>query len=239
MTPDWPAFGQALWQVSDQLGIRPEWQLPVLSLETGGTFNSATTNSIGCVGINQFCPSTYSNYVHVPVEQYRAWPPSAQLVGPVLDYWRNALQYGPIRSATRLMVAQLGQAKLSSVPELDNVIFQAPSLEYEQNSRLDPNKKQYITEQDLANAMWAQANSPAVSNALARTYALRPNERPLDAVYGEDYPAIRPPIKVRSRGILMAITIGGVIVGAAYGAYRLFALREPERLPEPEPEFEP
>ena len=55
MALDWPAFGDALWTVSDELGIRPEWQLPVLSLETGGTFDPGAVNTGGCVGLNQFC----------------------------------------------------------------------------------------------------------------------------------------------------------------------------------------
>ena len=40
MALDWPAFGDALWKVSDRLGIRPEWQLPVIALESG--FNRRT-----------------------------------------------------------------------------------------------------------------------------------------------------------------------------------------------------
>ena len=143
---DWPAFGDALWRVSDKLGIRPEWQLPVLSLETGGTFDPAIMNPGGCVGINQFCPSAYSRYVNVPVDEYRTWTASRQLSGPVLNYWRDAAAaYGPIRSATKLMISQLGHALLKRATDLNSVVFASPSREYVANSGLDGSKKGYIT----------------------------------------------------------------------------------------------
>src|SRR5271154_4544373 len=130
---DWPAFGDALWKVSDQLGIRPEWQLPVLSLKSGGTFDPSICNAGGCCGLNQFCPVSYG-YVPVPMDEYRTWTASQQLAGPILNYWRDAMKYGPIRSSTRLMLAQLGQGLLRTAPSLDSVVFRSPSKEYTSNS---------------------------------------------------------------------------------------------------------
>lgn len=219
---DWPTFGNALWQVSDQLGIRPEWQLPVLGLETGGTFDPAIMNQNGCVGINQFCPQTYPGYVSVPVSQYRTWPASAQLSGPVLAYWRNALKYGPIRSATRLMLSQFGQGLLAAAPALDSVVFQSPSQEYVQNAGLDTAHKGSITVQDIANAMARQASAPAVVDAIARAYAMRPSERPRDPVYGEDFATadpfatVTPPTRASSSSAVFA-TVGALALTAAAG----------------------
>ena len=184
---DWPAFGLALWQVSDTLGIRPEWQLPVLYLESG--FDPSIVNSIGCSGLNQFCPNAAGQYVYlpVPVDQYRAWPASQQLAGPVLAYWRDAQRYGPIRSAARLMLAQLGPALLGSATTLGSVVYAAPSAAYTGNSGLDAAGKGYFTVQDLADAMARASQAPAVQQALAAAYAMRPGERPTDPVYGDDW----------------------------------------------------
>jgi|GEM_PF-2124271 len=189
MALDWPAFGDALWKVSDQLGIRPEWQLPVLYLETAGTFDPAIMNPDGCVGLNQFCqaPGTYKRYVSVPVSEYQTWTASQQLAGPILNYWRDALQYGSIRSSARLMLSQLGQVLLKTAPSLDSVVFRSPSQEYKSNSSFDASNKHYITVRDLANSMAGRARTAAVQNAIAQAYAMRPGEKPRDPVYGDDY----------------------------------------------------
>lgn len=243
MPLDWPTFGAALWRVSDQLGIRPEWQLPVLALETGGTFDPAIMNQNGCVGINQFCPQTYPGYVSVPVNQYRTWPASQQLSGPVLAYWRDALKYGPIRSATRLMLAQFGQRLLATAPALSSVVFRSPSQEYAQNAGLDIAHNGVITVQDLANAMAYQSRTPAVVNALARAYALRPNERPRDPVYGDDYrsapapfvePVTPPAPRSDTSPVLVAVGALALTAAAGFAVYRgRRGLRQPEPRPEP------
>jgi hypothetical protein len=186
---DWPAFGDALWRVSDALGIRPEWQLPVLHLESG--FDPSIVNSIGCVGLNQFCPNAAGQfaYLPVPVDQYRAWPASQQLAGPVLAYWHDAMRYGPIRSATRLMLAQLGPALLGSAPTPGSVVYAAPGAAYTGNSGFDTAGKGFFTVQDLANAMARESATPAVRQAIANAYAMRPGEQPEDPVYGRDWPS--------------------------------------------------
>lgn len=228
---DWPAFGNALWLVSDQLGIRPEWQLPVIYLETAHTLDPSIVNPGGCVGINQFCPPTYSYYVHVPVSEYRTWTASRQLSGPVLAYWRDALKYGPIDSAARLMVAQLSQRKLATVTATDSVVFSAPSAEYAQNSSFDLVNKGYFTVQDLADVLTKQTKAPAVQDALARAYAMRPNEIPHDS-YG--YSLVTPPL--RKPGIAAAAIGMFALVGAvSYGIYKSLAARPSE----PDPELTP
>jgi hypothetical protein len=184
---DWPTFGDALWRVSDVAGIRPEWQLPVLYLESG--FDPSIVNSIGCTGLNQFCPNAAGQYVYVPVpiDQYRAWSASEQLAGPILAYWRDALRYGSIRSATRLMLAQLGPALLASATSLDSPVYAAPSRAYAANSGFDVDGKGYFTVGDLAAAMARASASSAVRQALANAYSMRPAERSTDPVYGDDW----------------------------------------------------
>jgi len=231
MALDWPAFGSALWRVSDQTGIRPEWQLPVISLETAKTFDPAIENPGGCVGLNQFCPSAYSNYVSVPTSEYRTWPASRQLSGPILNYWEDAVRaYGPIQSAAKLMVSQLGHAFLPQAQTLDSVILASPNNEYASNVNLDPARKGYVTVRDLANALAHHARTPAVRDAIARAYAMRPGERPYDPAYGLDFggsavEVVNPPTEKRGGIILPTLAALGFATAAGITAHHVRSLR--------------
>lgn len=236
MALDWPAFGDALWKVSDRLGIRPEWQLPVLSLETGGTFDPAITNPGGCVGLNQFCPSAYSRYVPVPPDAYKRWSASRQLAGPIFEYWRDAEKaYGPIRSGVRLMVAQLGHALLPRTKTLDSVVFSSPSAEYNANSGLDRGNKGFITVQDLANVLARHAESKPVLDALGKAYSMRPGQWPYNLTYGTDFgyatppEIIIPPTMMGTKSGKFGATVGALALalGAGYGAYKALPLLKP------------
>lgn len=226
---DWPAFGDALWLVNDRLGIRPEWQLPVIYLETARTLDPSIMNPGGCVGLNQFCPSTYPRYVHVPVDQYRKWTASAQLSGPILAYWRDALTQGPINSAARLMLAQLGQGLLATTPTMNSVVFSAPSAEYRQNSGFDMTQKGYFTLQDLADVLAKQARAPEVQEAIGRAYAMRPNEVPSE---GYVFSLVNPPT-ARSGGAVAAFALGTFMAAVGYGTYKLLGALKPKSEPKP------
>jgi hypothetical protein len=243
--PDWPAFGEALWSVSDELGIRPEWQLPVLWLES--KLDPSICNPGGCCGINQLCPGTYDRYVHVPVSEYRTWTASEQLSGPVRAYWRDALAFGPIRSAARLMLAQLGHKLLRSAPTLDSVVFKAPSREYEGNAKVfDPTRRGYFTVRDLADVLARQSRNLSFCERLSYAYSLRPGERPRDPIYGDDFPnrtwgfscpdmRVEPPALARrsKAPVVAAVTI---VVVTAYGLYKAFSHKpEPDRRIPPRP----
>jgi len=224
MALDWPAFGDALWKVYDQTGIRPEWQIPVMSLETGGTFDPAICNPSNCCGLNQFCGSTYTHYVHVPISEYRTWLASQQLAGPVLAYWKDALNFGKIRSSARLMVAQLGQGLLRTPASLERVVFRSPSIEYKSNSGFDTQKKGTITEQDIANSMARQVPRASVKDAIAKAYAMRPGEVVRDPVYGEDYGGggVTPPVRRAASStswIAPVLVVGTLLGGGAALAY--------------------
>jgi hypothetical protein len=219
--------GAALWAVSDATGIRPEWQLPVLFLESG--FDPSMLNRIGCVGLNQFCPGTFENYVPVSVEEYRKWPASMQLAGPILNFWRDARKFGRMpRSATRLMLAQLGRGLLSTAPSLDRVVFRKPSegcgppskSAYCANALFDVEKKGFITEADLAHAMSQMAQKPQVKDAIAQAYAMRPEERMREPVFGEDFERVTPPAARTRPPVLLVAGAALALVGVAgYLAY--------------------
>lgn len=199
-TLDWPDFGYALWKVNNELGLKPEWVLPVLYLES--RFDPAATNPSGCVGLNQFCSSTYAHYVNVPVEQYRQWPASSQLAGPIFNYWRDALRSGRIDSAARLMVAQLSHSLLTSTG--DGVVLSAPSAEYYANAGVfDPTGKGYFTLQDIAGVLSYDLRQPAVQDALSRAYDAR----------------LRSPAVPRIGPVVAAMGALALAAGAAYAAH--------------------
>jgi hypothetical protein len=89
------------------------------------------------------------------------------------------------------------------------------------------------------------ASSLAVCEALAYAYALRPNERPRDPVYGDDFPGlvsratcpdirIEPPAAPQSRVAAVAATAAIALVAVA-GIYMAFRSKKPELEPEPMP----
>jgi hypothetical protein len=51
------AFGRKVIEVSQYLGINPDWLMLIMYHESGGTFSARITNSMGCVGLIQFCPN--------------------------------------------------------------------------------------------------------------------------------------------------------------------------------------
>lgn len=204
MSLDQPGTSDALWKINNQLGIRPEWVLAVIYLES--KFNPAATNPSGCVGLNQFCRSTFSNYVGVSPEEYKSWPASAQLSGPIFNYWRDATRSGTIDSAAKLMVAQLSQAALKRAHSPGDVVFSAPSAEYEQNQKVfDPNKKGYFTLGDIAGVLGYLSKLQVVQAAVN------------DAYYLHEHPEFRAPT-VSGHGALWAGAFA-LALGAAYGAY--------------------
>jgi len=200
---DQPGTSDALWKINNQLGIRPEWVLAVIYLES--KFNPASTNPSGCVGLNQFCRGTFSNYVGVSPEEYKSWPASAQLAGPIFNYWRDATRSGTIDSAAKLMVAQLSHAALGRVRSSNDVVFAAPSAEYEANKNVFdplPNRKGYFTLGDIAGVLGYLSGLPVVQAAVNEAY------------YLHDHPRLRTP----GHG---AFWVGAfaLALGAAYGAY--------------------
>lgn len=201
---DQPGTSDALWKINNQLGIHPEWALAVTYLES--KFNPAAINPSGCVGLNQFCRGTFSNYVGVSPEEYKTWPASAQLSGPIFNYWRDATRSGTVDSAAKLMVAQLSQAALGRVRSSSDVVFAAPSSEYEANKKVfDPNDKGYFTLGDIAGVLGYILKLPVVQAAVNETY------------YLHEHPELRAPV-VSGRG---GVWVGAfaLALGAAYGAY--------------------
>jgi hypothetical protein len=91
--------------------------------------------------------------------------------------------------------------------------------------------------------MHRQAQLPTVADAIARVYALRPNDRPRETAYGDDYPVVVPPTE-RSPGSTIAAVMGllTIVAAAGYGVIRMRGApsiaRKFSPAPDPHPEFD-
>jgi hypothetical protein len=218
MALDFPAFGAALWAMYDATGVRPEYILPVLYLESG--FNPAAVNSIGCTGINQLCQNIPSGYA--------GWSASQQLSGVVNGMFRSIVStYGALNSAARVYQANLLPASLPLVKTLDGVIAAKGSSAtiggltqgsiYSSNAGLDANKDGLLTLGDLASKMREMLSKPAVQTAIAQAYLSRPSETPVaDPALGTDFGA-----GTGNKVLPTLVALGLAATGAAvaYGIY--------------------
>jgi hypothetical protein len=185
---DFPASGDALWGLFDQGGPRPEYVLPTLYAESG--FDPSISNTAGSpnYGINQASPELIASYGGTDVPTYLTWPASRQIATVVVGMLRDLSRtYGALRSGARVEQANFLPATLGKVGALDGVLTRFPEAAYTANHDLDSQNKGTITVRDLARFVGTAAKSSAVQSAIARTYELRPNERPRDPVLGEDF----------------------------------------------------
>jgi len=186
MLPD--AAIQVLWALSDATGIRPEWVLPMLYLESG--FNPAIQNAQGApyYGIGQ----DYGPYLTrngIEPEAYLAMTAAEQLSAIVVPRLTGMVKaYGALRSATRVYQANFLPATLATAPALPSVVAWRGSSAYASNAFLDFTKDGAITVSDLAYWMGHQAAAPECAAAIARAYVLRPSAAPpQNTVYGQDF----------------------------------------------------
>jgi hypothetical protein len=89
-----PEDWQALWNWANKLGTTPEVIGITLFEESG--MNPGAKNSIGCVGLNQFCPGTYEYWVKIPAEDYLTLSMAQQLdyIGP---FWQSKPSWSTAR----------------------------------------------------------------------------------------------------------------------------------------------
>lgn len=175
----------ALWALTQACGIRPEYVLPVLWIESG--FNPAITNSIGCVGLNQACSGVLSG-LGVTAATYATWSASDQLTKSFNPYMEEYASKG-IHSAVRVFQANLLPATLATATNLGDAIMTKGDAYYSANAWLDSNHDGRITLQDLANALEKAVAVSAVQTAISGAYAQAPAgySNPNDPVYGTDF----------------------------------------------------
>lgn len=176
-----------LWTLKDASGIRPEWVLPMLYLESG--FDPTLQNRQGApyYGIGQdFGPYLTRN--GVTPAAYLAMSAAAQLAAIVVPRLEGMVKaYGPLRSATRVYQANFLPSTLRTAPSLISVVAWRGSTAYASNAMLDASRDGAITVSDLAWWMATEAAAPECRAAIARAYVLRPTETPANVVYGLDF----------------------------------------------------
>lgn len=176
-----------LWRLYDRSGIRPEWVLPMLYLESG--FDPSLPNRAGApyYGLAQDSGDELARHGIAPAD-YLQESAAAQLAAIVVPRLAGLVtRYGPLRSATRVYQANFMPATLKTAPALASWIVWRGSPEYAANRLLDVTADGAITVSDLAWWMDDRARQPEVRAALARAYALRPKEKPENGPYGRDF----------------------------------------------------
>jgi len=63
-------FLEAVKALEDKIGVERNALLRIMKHETGGTFSTSIKNSIGCVGLIQFCPDIGKNYKTINGKKY-------------------------------------------------------------------------------------------------------------------------------------------------------------------------
>lgn len=178
---------QELWALYDASGIRPEWVLPMLYLESG--FDPSKPNQAGApyYGLAQ----DYGPYLErhgIAAADYLTMSAAEQLSAIVVPRLEGMVKaYGPLKSATRVYQANFLPATLKTAPHLSSVVAWKGSQAYNANAILDASKDGAITVSDLAWWMAVEAAHPEAHDALTRAYALRPTEKPQNAPYGGDF----------------------------------------------------
>jgi hypothetical protein len=183
---DQPASANAFWAIFDACGIRPEYLIPVLQFESG--LNPASSNALGYSGLNGLS-STYLTALGFTEADYVTWSASRQLQSAVLPYFRDMVSsYGSLDSGIRVYQANFYPASLRYAPGLDDTIVEAPSQAYELNAVFDHAKKGRITPRDLGITIKTQLAVPAVQQAIAAAYQVRPAMGPpKDPVFGTSF----------------------------------------------------
>lgn len=209
MSLDQPAAGRALWSIYDSTGIRPEWLIPGLAIESG--LNPSLPNAQGYpyYGINQISGNWLSARGISPSD-YLTWTASQQLFTIVKPYMEGEVEsFGPLTSGIRVYQANFYPASLKYAPGLDDVIVAAPHAAYEANRYLDTTGKGSITPRDLGVRLEQQVAKSFVQRAIADTYTLRPTETPTDPVFGAS---------LLSGSSLKTVGIAAAILGVAGAA---------------------
>lgn len=178
---------EELWKLYDASGVRPEWVVPMLYLESG--FDPALPNRAGSqnYGIAQDFGPYLARHGIDPAD-YLKMSAAEQLRAIVVPRLTElSKRWGPLRSATRVYQANYMPATLKTAPGLASVVAWRGSPEYNANKILDVTRDGAITVSDLAWWMRREAAEPEAKAAILRAYELRSNESPSNVVYGRDF----------------------------------------------------
>lgn len=177
----------ALWAVYDATGIRPEWILPTLWIESG--FDPSLQNRQGApyYGIGQTSATDIAKLGTTPAD-FLTWTADEQITRAVGPYFVRLVQaFGQLRSGVRVYQANYLPATLPTQHALWQVVAWRGSPEYDYNRGLDALGDGAITLSDLAIRVGQASSRPEVVAAVVACYLARPAERPTNPVLGVEY----------------------------------------------------
>lgn len=178
---------EELWKLYDASGVRPEWVLPMLYLESG--FDPSLQNAAGSqnYGVAQDFGPYLTRHGIAPAD-YVKMSAAEQLHAIVVPRLAElSKRWGPLRSATRVYQGNFLPATIKTAPGLASVVAWRGTPAYEANTILDVTRDGAITVSDLAWWMKHEAAQPEAKAAILRAYELRPTEVPSNVVYGRDF----------------------------------------------------
>lgn len=150
------AFKNKLVQISNALGINPDWPASVISFETGGTFSPSVQNPYSkATGLIQFMSSTARN-LGTTLEDLRNMSDVEQL-----DWvYKYFLPYkGRMRNLEDTYLAVFMPSQMGK--SADSVVASEGSAVYTQNSGFDRDQKGYFTVGDITSAIRGVYNAGA------------------------------------------------------------------------------
>jgi hypothetical protein len=183
-----PGAYTALWELSDAIGLRPEYLLPVLAYES--SFDPSADNGAGYYGINQESGDQLQA-MGINPQDYKTWSAGQQIRTVVAPRYKDLVRrFGPIESGAKAYQGNFLPETLATAKSLSSVLASRdndPYHWYRDNPTLDVNKDGFITVGDLADLVTREAGDPFVKDAIARAYALRPSESPRNPALGTDF----------------------------------------------------
>lgn len=178
----------ALWGIYDATGIRPEWLLPTLWIESG--FDPSIPNAQGApyYGIGQSSAGTITAAGASSPAEFLTWSAGDQLARAVGPFLAGVVsRYGDLRSGVRVYQANYLPGTLPTIRKLWQVVAWRGSPWYDYNQTLDVLRDGAITLSDIAWKVAEASRRPEVLAATLAVYMQRPAETPTNPVFGADY----------------------------------------------------
>lgn len=143
-------FEKKVREISEMLGIAPEWLMAVMYSESKFDASVLNARGSGATGLIQFMPFTAKD-LNVSVERLKNMKPVQQLEYVYLYLQRVQTKYGSFQSLTDLYLAVLFPKALNQ--DYCFALYANPSKSYRQNSGLDENKDGVVTVSDIDKRM--------------------------------------------------------------------------------------
>ena len=138
------AFKVKLVEISENIGVDPNYLISAIAFETGETFSPSIKNRSGATGLIQFLPDTAAE-LGTSTADLAAMTAVDQMdyVGKYFNPYRNRLETVEDVYMAILWPAAIGKPN-------SWVLFSKPSAQYDRNSGLDTNKDGAVTKEKAA-----------------------------------------------------------------------------------------